>query len=239
MTATTLEPAGSPASQPTTATSNARAARRAWRLPIALGVLGVLAVVLFGLLPAGGRDTTFGLSTSSDFVHLGPVTVPSKATALVLSVLALALAAYAGWCVSRARRVGRWVPILFAVLWVLAFLTWAVAGKSTSLVSLLAGSLFLAVPLAFGALGGLIGERAGVVNIAIEGQLLTGAFGAAVFASIVSNAYLGLVAAPVAGLLIGALLALFTVKYHVNQIIVGVVLNVFAVGLTRTPWAST
>jgi len=234
MTAATLEPTGSPAP----ATTRTVTGGKAWRLPIVLGSLGLIALVLFGLLPAGGQETTFGLSTSSDFVHLGPVTVPSKATAVVLSVLALALAAYAAWCVSRARRVGRWVTIVFAVLWVLAFLTWAVAGKSTSLVSLLAGSLFLAVPLAFGALGGLIGERAGVVNIAIEGQLLTGAFGAAVFASIVSNAYLGLVAAPVAGLLIGALLALFTVKYHVNQIIVGVVLNVFAVGLTSFLYSS-
>lgn len=70
------------------------------------------------------------------------------------------------------------------------------------------------------------------MNIAIEGQLLTGAFGAAVFASIADNAYVGLVAAPFFGLIIGSMLALFTVKYHVNQIIVGVVLNVFAVGLT-------
>jgi len=107
-----------------------------------------------------------------------------------------------------------------------------------SLVSLLQGSLILAVPLAFGAMGGLLNERAGVVNIAIEGQLLTGAFGAAVVASITHSAYVGLVAAPVAGLLIGSLLALFTVKYRVNQIIVGVVLNVFAVGLTSFLFSS-
>ncbi|MNW53572.1 Branched-chain amino acid transport system / permease component [compost metagenome] len=134
--------------------------------------------------------------------------------------------------------VGRWVLAVFGVLWVLTFLVWAVADKSTSIVSLLQGSLLLAVPLAFGALGGLLNERAGVVNIAIEGQLLTGAFGAAVLASVVGNAYVGLVAAPLAGLLIGAMLALFTVKYHVNQIIVGVVLNVFAVGLTSFLFSS-
>lgn len=57
-------------------------------------------------------------------------------------------------------------------------------------------------------------------------------------ASVVGNAYIGLIAAPIAGLLIGAMLALFTVKYHVNQIIVGVVLNVFAVGLTSFLFSS-
>ena len=81
-------------------------------------------------------------------------------------------------------------------------------------------------------------ERAGVVNIAIEGQLLVGAFAAAVVASVTGSVYLGLLAAPVAGMLLGLLLALFTVKYAVNQIIVGVVLNVLAVGLTSFLFAA-
>ena len=123
-------------------------------------------------------------------------------------------------------------------MWVFAFLVWAVEGKSTSLVDLLQGSLLLAVPIAFGAFGGVFCERAGVVNIAIEGQLLVGAFAAAVVASVTDSVYLGLLAAPVAGMLLGLLLALFTVKYAVNQIIVGVVLNVLAVGLTSFLFAA-
>jgi simple sugar transport system permease protein len=212
--------------------------QRSWKAPIAFGVLGLAALVLFGLLPDGGRTTTFVIGAPGTWFGLGDVSIPSKAGAIVLSLVCLALAAYAARAVAGGRKPGRWVAAVFGVAWVLAFLTWAVAGKSTSIVSLLQGSLVLAVPLAFGAMGGLLGERAGVVNIAIEGQLLTGAFGAAVVASVTHSIYPGLVAAPVAGLVIGALLALFTVTYKVNQIIVGVVLNVFAVGLTSFLFAS-
>ena len=220
------------------ASTPAVTAKRSWKLPITLAVFGVLSFVFFGLLAPSGETTTFGLSTSTDFVTFDPIELPSKATAIVLSVASLLLAVYAYLRVRADQHVGRWVPVVFGVIWVLTFLVWAVADKSTSLVSLLQGSLLLAVPLAFGALGGVLNERAGVVNIAIEGQLLTGAFGAAVVASIADNAYVGLLAAPVAGLLIGVMLALFTVKYAVNQIIVGVVLNVFAVGLTSFLFSS-
>ncbi|MGO1339580.1 MAG: ABC transporter permease, partial [Cellulosimicrobium funkei] len=62
--------------------------------------------------------------------------------------------------------------------------------------------------------------------------LLAGAFLAAVVASLTSSAYAGLIAAPIAGALVGVLLVIFSVKYWVNQIIVGVVLNVLVVGVT-------
>ena len=205
-----------------------------WKAPIGYGVVGVLSLVLFGLLPAGGQESTFTISTSKDFVAIDPITVPSKLTAIVLSLVALALAAYSYWATSRRRKVGVWVPILFGVTVVLAFLTWADAGKASPipLTGLLQGSLFLAIPLVFGALAGTLCERSGIVNVAIEGQLLAGAFLAAVVASITQSAYAGLVAAPIAGALVGALLVLFSIRYVVNQIIVGVVLNVLVVGVT-------
>src|SRR6185369_14871848 len=92
---------------------------------------------------------------------------------------------------------------------VIGFLTWAAAGATIPVASLLAGSLALAVPLIYGALCGVIGERAGVVNIAIEGQLLAGAFTAAVVATFTGSPLLGLVAAMVAGMLVAAVLASF------------------------------
>jgi simple sugar transport system permease protein len=98
--------------------------------------------------------------------------------------------------------------------------------------SLLAGALALSVPLIFGAMSGVICERTGVINIAIEGQLLFGAFAAAVLASLFTSPYLGLVGAPIAGAMVGAVLAWFAVMYRVNQLIVGVVLNTLILGLT-------
>jgi simple sugar transport system permease protein len=72
----------------------------------------------------------------------------------------------------------------------------------------------------------------GVVNIAIEGQLLGGAFTAAIVASMTQNPFIGLLAAAVAGAVVSMVLALFSIKYLVNQIIVGVVLNVLVSGVT-------
>jgi len=108
------------------------------------------------------------------------------------------------------------------------------AGRSTVIpvTTLLSGALALSVPLVFGALCGVVCERSGIVNIAIEGQLLGGAFLAAVVGSLTSSAYLGMIAAPIAGALVGVLLVFFAVRYWVDQIIVGVVLNVLVVGVT-------
>ncbi len=126
-----------------------------------------------------------------------------------------------------------WVPLTFGLAFVFAFLTWTVAGTSIPLTNLLQGAIALAVPLVFGAMCGLLGERSGVINIAIEGQLLAGAFLSGVVASLATSPWFGLIAAPIAGMLVAWLLAVFTVKYFVNQIIVGVVLNVLVIGLTN------
>ena len=107
-----------------------------------------------------------------------------------------------------------------------------------AITGLLVSGVFLAVPLVFGAMAGTLCERSGIVNIAIEGQLLGGAFLAAVVASVTDNAYLGMLAAPLAGALVGALLALFAVRYWVDQIVVGVVLNVLVVGITSFLFSS-
>ncbi|PTU57146.1 nucleoside ABC transporter membrane protein [Cellulosimicrobium cellulans] len=204
-----------------------------WKAPVAYGVIGLLALVFFALLPAGGQQTTFRLSTAKDFFQIEPITVSSTGAALFLSILALLLAGLSFWAARDRRKVGVWLPIVYGVAIVFAFLSWAGAGKSAiPLTGLLQGSLFLAVPLVFGALSGVLCERVGIINIAIEGQLLAGAFLAAVVASLTSSAYAGLIAAPVAGALVGVLLVIFSVKYWVNQIIVGVVLNVLVVGVT-------
>jgi ABC-type uncharacterized transport system permease subunit len=78
----------------------------------------------------------------------------------------------------------------------------------------------------------VIGERAGVTIIAIESNLLAGAFTAAIAGSLTDSPWVGLLAAMVASALVSLVLAVFTITYRVNQIIVGVVLNVLVIGLT-------
>ena len=120
------------------------------------------------------------------------------------------------------------------VCFVVALLCWADAGNSTALnvINLLQGTLVDSIPLILGALAGVLCERSGVINIAIEGQLLLGAFAAAVIASAFGSLWLGLIAGSLAGGLVGGVLAVFAINYLVDQIILGVVLNVFVSGLT-------
>jgi general nucleoside transport system permease protein len=125
-----------------------------------------------------------------------------------------------------------WFISLFAVLFLVVFLAWVSAGDTLPVPGLLVGTVALSAPLIFGALSGVICERGGVVNIAIEGQLLAGAFVAALIASITHSAYIGLLGAMIAGMLVSFVLAAFSIKYFVDQIIVGVVLNVLVAGLT-------
>lgn len=205
---------------------------RSLRAPIVYAVLGLAALILFGLTSPGDQDSTFGLSTKSDFFQFSPLGVPSKLTAIALGIVCLVIAGYSLFATLRDKTVPVVLPYLFGVAWVLAFLVWAIAGKSISFVSLLQGSLILAVPLVFGSMAGILCERSGVVNIAIEGQLLAGAFLSAVVATVTGNNWVGLLAAIAAGVAVSALLAVFTIKYAVNQIIVGVVVNVLVIGLT-------
>ena len=211
-----------------------------WHLPATTTVLGLLALVFFGLRGLPGVQSTYNLARESDLNPLGivpeHVTVPSQAAATVLAALALAIAAALWALQSRNTRVRPRVrnPLVaaFAVAWVLSFMTWVISERTLDVSTLLQGTIVLAVPLAFGALSGVLSERSGVINIAIEGQLLFGAFGAVLIGSMVGSAWVGLLAAPVMALVMGAMLALFAVGYHVQQIIVGVVLNVFAIGVT-------
>jgi ABC-type uncharacterized transport system permease subunit len=181
-----------------------------------------------------GRDgvSTMGLSTSSDLIQLPDVELPTRATGIVVTVLMAAITGISAWMVQTHRKVPLWLIAIFGVLLLVGFLAWASAGERIPIPGLLFGSLSLAVPLIFGALGGVISERVGVVNVAIEGQLLAGAFTSAVVASLTQQPLLGLVAAMVAGVLVSFVLAAFSIKYFVDQVIVGVVLNVLVTGLT-------
>ncbi len=204
---------------------------RNWKVPSILGVVTLLALVLF-VLRKGSGNSTFALSSDGDFFALPAVSVPSYGTGLVVVVLLAVITAYVSLLVWRSRATPRWLPALFAVLFVFGFLAWAADGETIPVPGLLIGAVALSTPLIFGAMGGVISERVGVINIAIEGQLLAGAFVSAVVASITGSTYVALLAALVAGALTASLLAVFSIRYFVNQVIVGVVLNVLVVGLT-------
>lgn len=97
---------------------------------------------------------------------------------------------------------------------------------------LLATTLRVATPLTLGAIGGLFCERSGVVNIAIEGMMLTGAFVAYVVGVVTGSLWLGVLAGMLGAGILAALHALLSVSFRVDQIISGTVVNILAFGFT-------
>jgi len=210
---------------------------RKWKTSIVLSVLSVVALVAFGIL-GDDRTSLIVFSQQTDAIVLPNVPVTSKVLCLVVGVLLVLLAAYSVWLTVARRKVPLWIVIAFTVLFIVTLVTWTGAGSKIPVVFLISGSIALATPVVFGALAGVIGERVGVVNIAIEGQLLAGAFVSAVVASVTGSLTLGLVAALIGGALVSMVLAAFSIKYLVDQIIVGVVLNALVIGLTNFFYAA-
>ncbi|MDQ4137918.1 MAG: ABC transporter permease [Actinomycetota bacterium] len=204
---------------------------RSWKVPIGYGIFALASLILFVLLGRQGTST-FRLSNAGDIIQLPAVGLPTFAMGVIVTLLLVAGTVYAVLQVLRYRRLPLWLTVLFAAAFLIGFLTWASAGSTIPVPGLLLGTLALSSPIIFGALGGVISERVGVVNVAIEGQLLAGAFVAAMVSSLTDLPILGLLAAMVAGVLVSFVLAAFSIKYIVDQVIVGVVLNVLVTGLT-------
>ena len=205
--------------------------QRHYKTSIVLAAATVLLAALFLFVPRDGVSS-FRFADASSALALPVVELPTAATCWILVAVLALLTAWSFWDTWSYRAPARWLVIVFGVLAVFAFLVWAGAGGLVPVSSLLVGAVSLSVPLVFGALGGVIGERVGVVNVAIEGQLLLGAFTAAVLSSITRNPFVGLIGAMIGGVLVAFVLAAFAIKYLVEQVIVGVVLNVLVTGLT-------
>lgn len=219
---------------PSTPTAAAPAVFRNWKASIVLIVFALGALFLFIVLARGtnGELSTFQLSQRRDLIQLPDLEAPTLASSIACAIILAMLAGYSILLTLRSRKVPLWLIVVFAAVFMVGFLTWAASGSTIPVPGLFVGTVTLSVPLIFGALGGVISERSGVVNVAIEGQLLAGAFSSALVASVTGNPYLGLLAAAIAGVLVAFVLAAFSIKYIVDQVIVGVVLNVLVVGLT-------
>lgn len=95
-----------------------------------------------------------------------------------------------------------------------------------------ASAIRIAVPLALAGLGGVFSELSGVVNIGLEGIMLTCAFTAVAATNFTGNVYLGILIAAIVGILLGLIHAIVTVSFKANQIVSGVAINLFGSGIT-------
>jgi ABC-type uncharacterized transport system permease subunit len=205
------EPAGTPTSGSRLLARLARVPREAW-----LGWGGVLLGVL------------------AFYVALPPLLLRTIVPSLVLAVGGMALGAVA--VRAGQKRVG-WGAIVACIVGV-AGAYGAVNSGEANLErvviwsALLAAALRYATPLTFAALGGVTSERAGVVNIGLEGMMLTGAFFGAWGADITSSWVGGIVIGLTAGAVMGLLHAIFSVTLRADQIVSGTAINFLALGIT-------
>jgi simple sugar transport system permease protein len=161
------------------------------------------------------------------------VPVPSRNSLLLVGIL-LAIVGVTPFVLAPqvARRYENLVLLLVFGLILAAVLIYAATGKRTDVVSMLADGIRLATPIALGALAGILCERAGVVNIGIEGMMLVGA-GIGFTASLyLQNSTAGLLVAVLAAMSMAALHAVLSISFKVDQIISGTVINILAVGIT-------
>lgn len=206
--------------------------RRRKRGIITMAVLGTLSFIGFGIIPQNGQPVTFSFVLGNEWVLAKELIVDSKSSSIIFALIALASVALAT-IQFRARKTIRTASAIFGASLLMSFLCWAAAGKFVPFTGLLQGGLILSVPLIFGAMAGIISERSGVINIAIEGQLLAGAFMSGIVASLMQSTWLGLLVAPFAGMAIAWLLAVFAIKYGIDQVVLGFVLNVLVIGITN------
>jgi simple sugar transport system permease protein len=198
--------------------------------------MGILFLLFAGLIwflfartvPAG-VETTFKMVPSGSDQQISNWVFSSLPVLNVLAGVSLCLGGY-----QLARGFKKRTSLVLGLisgLFIFAFLTWATADGSLNLAGLVRSALVKAVPLTLGALSGVLCERSGVVNIAIEGMMLTGAFVGALVGSL-TNIWIGLFAAVLAGGALAAVLAVLSIKYKTDQIIAGTVINIFATGIT-------
>lgn len=177
-----------------------------------------------------GASTTFKLVPGGFDSSLADWVLPAPATLNILAFVSVFLGGY-----QLVRGFGKRTNTILAIVagfFIFGFLTWAAAGKSMNLAGLLNTTLAKAVPLTLGALSGVLCERAGVVNIAIEGMMLAGAMVGSLVGSISGNLWIGMLAAVLTGTVLGLVHAILSIKYLTDQIISGTVINIFAGGIT-------
>jgi simple sugar transport system permease protein len=205
---------------------------RRWLAPVMFVVFGLVDILLLGLFAHKG-DATFAFSQPFAKVTVPNLSMPARVTCFVCGGISVAIGVARPFLLN-GKLWRRLATSLVVFLLILALLCWADAGLSTSfnVVNLLQGTFGGSIPIMLGALTGVICSRSGVINVGIEGQLLLGAFVAAIVTSGTGSLWLGLLCGALAGSLVGLLLAAFAINYRVDQVVLGVVINTLILGLT-------
>ena len=183
---------------------------------LASGIWGVDGKFSFWVDKVGGTETSFTIG-------VGPLWVAITAAFALASVLQFVRGATFRW---------RLAIGLIAPLMVFGLLALLLEGTTANLTVFFTNTLSFAIPVGIGAIAGIVAERSGFLNIAVEGKLLIGALVGSVVSSVTGVAFLGPIGGALTGALVSLLLAILGIRYKVDQIIAGTVVNIGAVGIT-------
>ena len=194
--------------------------KRSRNVGLTLVVLGIVAGAIFTNRPGDA-----GFKLLDDYIFV----IPARPFATALAIVLVALGA-----AQLLRGLGKVTNVALSIAtaaFVVGFLTWAASGGSFSFTGMLQDTVARSVPITLGAIAGILCERSGIINISIEGQLLGAAFAGSVVGSILGP-WMGILAAVAMGVGLSAILAVFAIRYRVDQVIVGFAVNFFSLGLT-------
>jgi ABC-type uncharacterized transport system permease subunit len=197
-------------------------------LQLSFNTMAVPATFSFWIVKQGGDAMTLATQVGYIWIVTGVLTT-------VIGILQLVRGASFPW---------RRALLLLVPFWIVGALAGLLAGKTANMTGVLAGTLNLAAPISLGAFAGIISERSGMANIAIEGKFLIGACAASVAASVtmlilgpgvtpIVGVLVGILAAMLSAALVSLLLAWLGIRWKVDQIIAGIVINIGAVGITN------
>ena len=196
-----------------------------------------MTVQLLSRLPRGTRAIAWlGVLVGllAFWVALPPLKVRAPIVPVLIGVVAVALGA---WAISRGTRRLGWGAVVAGVFGIgLGYLSTRSSVTHLDQVvvwsALIAAMLRYATPLAFAAMGGIFSERSGVVNIGLEGMMLSGAFFGILAADKLGAWWLGLLAAALAGAFFALVHAFFAIHLRADQIVGGFAINFLALGIT-------
>jgi len=175
-----------------------------------------------------------GLGVLAAYVALPPFLIRTPVVSLLIAAAAIAAGVYASR--EGETRLG-WIAVAIAVLGALFAVIAVNSGEGNlervfAWSALIAGMLRFATPLIFGAMGGILSERSGVINIGLEGMMLMGAFFGIFGADLLDSWFLGIMVGVASGALLGLVHAFVSIHLRADQVVSGTAINILALGIT-------
>jgi len=165
-----------------------------------------------------------------DIGTMADLAVPSRLTLLIFGLICLGIGIFQ--LIKGFGRATNGMVGLCGLLLIMAFLIWQASGKSLNLSGMLSSAVLLAVPITLAAFSGILAERSGTINIAIEGMMLMSCMFAALVGSLTKSAVIGMLGGVLSSIALAMLHAVLCIKYKINQTVSGTVINIFSAGMT-------